>query len=360
MSRLLAILLFLGFGNPIMSQNLSGKWTGYFTYNNGVEEKSYPYEVIINNANNPHLTATTITHFSNASSATAIASGMYTPNARLLNLIENKFEKLRLDANVQGCLMTNYLSYQNNNGSEVLQGTYTAKNAINGKDCGMGNVYLSRDLISLIASAKLNNEKKKVNAKMNNAISKNKITSDKKDSAKINNPPQPTLANLVQEVLPTKKDSSIQATNNTIPNLAIPHLKVQSGVEKHEHIILPWVLMSRENVIVKKIITHSKTASIELFDNGTIDNDTITIYDNKKLMVDRNRLSYKAIHVDFNFDDQSKEHEIILVANNLGDVPPNTALLVYKDPKQSEELFINTNFTKNAKLIIEYQPPINH
>lgn len=72
-----------------------------------------------------------------------------------------------------------------------------------------------------------------------------------------------------------------------------------------------------------------------------------------------NRLSYKAVHFDLTFSENIKYHEIIVVANNLGTVPPNTALIKYKDSKLNEELFINTDFTRNAKIIIEYSPAKN-
>ena len=71
------------------------------------------------------------------------------------------------------------------------------------------------------------------------------------------------------------------------------------------------------------------------------------------------RLSYKAVHFDLTFTEDQKFHEIIVVANNLGTVPPNTALMKYKDAKLDEEVFINTDFTKNAKIIIEYRPDGN-
>ena len=118
------------------------------------------------------------------------------------------------------------------------------------------------------------------------------------------------------------------------------------------------MLVGRENKLVKKIITNSKSISLDLFDNGTIDNDTIIVFDNKKLLVNKKRLSYKAIHLDFNFSENMREHEVIIVAHNMGTVPPNTALLLFKDGKVRQEYFITSTNKINAKILIVYEPPI--
>jgi hypothetical protein len=120
---------------------------------------------------------------------------------------------------------------------------------------------------------------------------------------------------------------------------------------------VPWVLVARENRLAKKITTSSKQFSIDLYDNGTIDNDTIIVYDNKKLLISKKRLSYKAIHLEFTLSEVINEHEIIIVAHNMGTVPPNTALLVLKDGDRRQELFITSTNKMNAKIIVSYTPP---
>ena len=69
------------------------------------------------------------------------------------------------------------------------------------------------------------------------------------------------------------------------------------------------------------------------------------------------RLSDKPIHLDFNFTEKVKTHEVIVTAHNMGLVPPNTALLVLKENGNRQELFITTTNTFNAKIIIQYSPP---
>ena len=67
---------------------------------------------------------------------------------------------------LEACLMTNFLSYRNMRGYEILEGTYTATNEISGKDCGGGKVYLEKEgLIKKIANPGLKNGANNANTK---------------------------------------------------------------------------------------------------------------------------------------------------------------------------------------------------
>ena len=65
-----------------------------------------------------------------------------------------------------------------------------------------------------------------------------------------------------------------------------------------------------------------------MYDNGEIDNDTVSIFYNKKLLISHKRLSDKPIELNIELDENTTIHEITLYADNLGSIPPNTALVV--------------------------------
>lgn len=364
MPRIIVLILLLAINYPIKAQSLIGNWVGYFSVSSNLGEKTYPYEINIVEVNNQQIVAKTITTFPNQNIVIASAKGNFSTKNQLLNIEETKFDQLRIELGVQTCLMNNLLIYQKNNGRETLEGTFMSKNSIGGNDCGTGKIYLTKDLTFVKNKLPLNKIKSPVKE-----IKVTKVILKSKDS--VHN------INIVQSISNTKIASSTEATSNSslliFPSesnkfqnnsiVAIPVKKQEDATpiitkqikSNHEHMIVPWVLISRENFFVKKITTNSKTISFDVFDNGTIDNDTVSIYDNKKLLVDMNKLSYNPIHFDLIFSDNIKSHEIIVVANNLGTVPPNTALIKYKDAKFNEEVFINTDFSKNAKIIIEYK-----
>jgi hypothetical protein len=261
--------------------------------------------------------------------------------------------------------MSNFLTYKNINGHEILEGSYMSTVVGGQRNCGSGKVFLEK-VPGLLAVATPKAEKKNIDTQKNKAIITQKTI--------INNKPTPSKstkinASISANKLPPSVDKkNMQATVNPIietdaDEVIVENEKIAATTNtqnsiRNQPINLPWVLVGRENKLVKKIITNNKTISIDLFDNGTIDNDTIIVFDNKKLLVNKKRLSYKAIHLEFNFTDNIREHEVIIVAHNMGTVPPNTALLLFKDGKNRQEYFITSTNKVNAKLLIVYEPPI--
>ena len=45
-----------------------------------------------------------------------------------------------------------------------------------------------------------------------------------------------------------------------------------------------------------------------------------------------------------------------MVAENLGEIPPNSALMVITAGKKRYEVFLISNEQRNAKVVIEYKP----
>ena len=90
-----------------------------------------------------------------------------------------------------------------------------------------------------------------------------------------------------------------------------------------------------------------------MYDNGTIDGDTVSIYHNNRLVVSKARLSQKAITFHIPLDAEHPRHELVMVAENLGSIPPNTSLMIVTSGNTREEVFISSSEQKNAKIIIE-------
>ena len=112
----------------------------------------------------------------------------------------------------------------------------------------------------------------------------------------------------------------------------------------------------RKNTVFSRIPVKVKNITLDIFDNGTIDGDTISVYYNNKLLVANRRLTDKAITVQLILDDKAAQHEIVLFAHNLGTIAPNTATIVVKAGDKRYELHSSASLTENAVLVLEYKP----
>ena len=101
---------------------------------------------------------------------------------------------------------------------------------------------------------------------------------------------------------------------------------------------------------------NTRTINIKVYDNGIIDDDTVSIYFNNKLLVDKKRLSEKAIEFNIQLEDRADYQEITMYAENLGSIPPNTALMVVTAGDKRYELYASASMEENAVLRFEYHP----
>jgi hypothetical protein len=115
----------------------------------------------------------------------------------------------------------------------------------------------------------------------------------------------------------------------------------------------PEVLKTRTNALIKRITIPAGEIKIDLYDNGEIDDDTVTIYHNNRLLVSRARLSQKPITFRIAVNDAQPHHEFIMVANNLGSIPPNTSLMIVTAGETRHEVFISSTRQKNAKVVLD-------
>jgi hypothetical protein len=115
----------------------------------------------------------------------------------------------------------------------------------------------------------------------------------------------------------------------------------------------PLVLTTRTNALVKQIETAAGEIRIELYDNGEIDGDTVSIYHNNVLIKSHVRLSEKPISLRIAIDTAQPHHELIMVANNLGSIPPNTSVMIITAGTARYEVFISSTEQKNAKVVFD-------
>ncbi|MEP6465843.1 MAG: hypothetical protein ABJB05_06040 [Parafilimonas sp.] len=113
-------------------------------------------------------------------------------------------------------------------------------------------------------------------------------------------------------------------------------------------------LTSRTNVLLQTYHITSPDILIELFDNGEIDGDRVSVFHNNEIIVSNQTLGIKPITLNIHADSAHREHEFVLVAENLGSIPPNSALMRITAGKQVYKLSVNTDMKTNAKIVFYY------
>lgn len=109
----------------------------------------------------------------------------------------------------------------------------------------------------------------------------------------------------------------------------------------------------RENVVSNEIEVESDSLQVDFYDNGEIDGDSISVFFNKQLIAFHQKLSTRSIHFDIVLDSAHVTNELNMFAENLGAIPPNTALMVVNDGKKRYDIRLSSNLEKNATIKIK-------
>jgi len=151
--------------------------------------------------------------------------------------------------------------------------------------------------------------------------------------------------NTSQSLTPVSQVKSISAKNDTIQSKDPAALiDVDSLKEK----------MSRETELIRTYQVDSPHIQVDLFDNGEIDQDIVSVYYNGQVIINHVTLTDTAISFHIEASAAHRYHEFILIAENEGSIPPNTALMRIKAGRQQYKLTVSTSSTKNAKVAIDY------
>lgn len=384
-------LLLLSFSAE--SQNITGIWRGYFSssnglYRDGVREEMYKYEVQIDEKKDKSIKGVTYSYKSTVFYGKASLQGIYTPASKTLIIKETGLLELEIGDKSQPCLMTCYLDYSKMGKLEVLQGNFISVNVKDKGDCGSGKVYLERVAKSDFVPEDFLVKKKPSDSVKTTKPAPTTITPQKPKPAPTNTKPSNSTAAKKTTTSSPKTTSSPApvtssktkpgAENNliTAPKITVPApIPVEKGTsvisepKKKDTIpskqkelsvtkksTLPKVLVERENNLVKTIQTDESSIQIDLYDNGTIDHDSVSVFHNNIQVIKNGGLGYTPITLRIKMSKEDPRHEFIMVAENMGEIPPNTALMVITAGKKRYEVFLTSTEEKNAKVIIEYKP----
>ncbi len=107
---------------------------------------------------------------------------------------------------------------------------------------------------------------------------------------------------------------------------------------------------------VPEIKVDTGTIRLDFYDNGIVDGDSITVLVNKRIVVTHQLLSERPVTMYVKIDPSNTFQEVEMVAENLGSIPPNTALLIITAGKKRYRLYLTSTETKSAMVRFVYDP----
>jgi hypothetical protein len=110
-------------------------------------------------------------------------------------------------------------------------------------------------------------------------------------------------------------------------------------------------LQGRETPVIATIpVRGTDTVKVVLYDNGEIDGDSVSLYMNNELLLQHYKLTAQPKVLLVAIDKSLPVNRLVLFAENLGTLPPNTALMEVTVHGKTYELFLSTDYKKNASV----------
>jgi hypothetical protein len=166
---------------------------------------------------------------------------------------------------------------------------------------------------------------------------------------------------------PLQQEKDLSKTKENIVEKSLPPItgKVPSGVEKpaiNEVAAVTKIpvtppaaqIASRKIETIRTVEIVNDSLVLSLFDNGVIDGDTVTVLVNGNVVWPMvgllERSANKTIYLTPEMGDSIS---VVMYAESLGSIPPNTGLLVIRDGNTNHEIRFSGDLKKNSAIILK-------
>lgn len=382
MKRFLSFKLFLLTAPLLFSysntgaQNVTGIWRGNFFTADGSQ---YKFEVQIEQKGTK-ISGVSYSYLSTIFYGKATLTGSFSKSSQKALVEEIKTVEVRMSDYSVPCIMKCSFVYTKSGREEFLEGSFTSKHEKNsfgakkGDDCGNGTVYLRRVTTSDFPVEPFLRNKLKPNAgvqPLKTDTVKTKITTSPPKKTPVTTTTKPPVKKPVATTTtkpPVKKPVTTQAPVKNSQSANTGQLKktnVDSAIKADKPLAKetapkitvpkPIILTTRKNELVSTLEINDKNVVVKIYDNGEIDDDTISVYLDNKLVLSKKRLTASALILNIKMDENNSEHELVMVAENLGRIPPNTSLMIVEAGDKRFDVRITSTEQKNAMVRFKYR-----
>jgi hypothetical protein len=337
-----------------IAQDLTGIWRGWFVTESG---EQYKYELQIDQTKASRISGVSYSYLDTRFYGKATLSGNFTKASNSALIQEIKTVEVKMSGGSIACIMKCLFTYSKSGKEEFLEGTFTSKyeksdplmGIQRGGNCGGGNVYLRKVPTSDFY----------VEPFLRNKTPEKKDTVTKRTTTKPQS--KPVVTNKTKSTRPSTQKNQTTARTQTVTEPKKDTIKrntspvVIDKPKEEPKISIPQTTRSRENELIKTITVTNEDISVRLYDNGEIDGDTISVYLDGKPIVSNKGLSTIPITVPLKMDENNSEHVLVMVAENMGRIPPNTSLMIVQDGDKRYQVSITSTEQKNAMVRFRYQ-----
>jgi hypothetical protein len=364
------------------AQDVTGIWRGYFISDDGTQ-----YKLEFQISQNPTNTVAGISYsyLDVRFYGKATMTGTFIKTSSSFRIREIRTVEVKSSLGGATCIMNYNFNYEKSGKEEFLEGTYLGKFESKYKtnppaawgDCGGGKVFLRKVTSSdFYVEPFLRNKVKSNTPVIYNKPPGRKITPAPEIKAPLvtNKPVQKTTTSpIIKKPDPLVKkpvtiNKPLVKTNTPTTKITAPIPQKTDTIQKKIPLVIknnapvqpvstPEVLKTRSNELVKVLVVNDPDVTVKLYDNGVIDGDTISVYLDKKLVLSSKGLSATPLIVKLKMDEDNSEHELVMVAENLGRIPPNTSLMTVESGDQRFDVRITSTEQKNALVRFKYQKP---
>lgn len=118
------------------------------------------------------------------------------------------------------------------------------------------------------------------------------------------------------------------AKSPPVAKVVPPTPALQKKVEPVKPATIEELFTSRKKVFAKEIPIAGDSIQLHFYDNAEVDGDSITLYLNNKIIFTHVRLTASPFSVTLPVKELATTNDLVMVAENLGSIPPNTAFMI--------------------------------
>lgn len=157
-----------------------------------------------------------------------------------------------------------------------------------------------------------------------------------KQATSTNTTGQPATTPKIKTPETAAAPNTISAGPITTPENTISNSPVKSIEQK---------FAGRTNKLQTVIPVTAEKIELRFYDNAQVDGDSIALFLNGKMLFKNIRLTDQAYTVRLNASELGDDNELVMVAENLGSIPPNTSFMVaiVGDKRYEARLYANEN-----------------